>query len=155
MDDNRVVPEAGSTRAGAPEKGLFLPVIDLGIPGYDEAVEIGRVASPPCTGPPQSCGDSVAIEIIDTLPDEKTLQRVDRELHALSKVAGHRNVVAVHPTDLRPLDGRPSIVMELVPGGTLAEWVSRRVPCRGRKWSRSGSCGRCAAVGPSAGRDPS
>ena len=45
MDDNRVVPEAGSTRAGAPEKGLFLPVIDLGIPGYDEAVEIGRVAS--------------------------------------------------------------------------------------------------------------
>jgi serine/threonine protein kinase len=100
------------------------PALDLGIPGYAEAEEIGRGGfATVYRARRQRLGDWVAIKLIDTVPDERALRRVNRELSALGRVGGHPNVVAVHDAGRRA-DGRPYIVMELVPGGTLGQQLS-------------------------------
>jgi serine/threonine protein kinase len=101
-------------------------VVDLGIPGYGEAEEIGRGGfATVYRARRERLGDLVAIKLIDTVPDERVLRRFERELQAMGKVAGHRNLVAVHDADRRA-DGRPYIVMELIPGGTIAAEARRR-----------------------------
>ncbi|MFN2505022.1 MAG: serine/threonine-protein kinase [Acidimicrobiales bacterium] len=113
---------------GPPPAGSMPPVVDLGIPGYESAEEIGRGGfATVYRARRQRFGDWVAVKVIDTVPDERSLRRFERELEAMGKVAGHRNLVAVYDAGQRD-DGRPYIVMELVPGGTLADRLRREGP---------------------------
>src|SRR5215213_6137290 len=102
--------------------------VDLGIPGYEDGEEIGRGGfATVYAARRRGFGDLVAVKLMGAVPDDRSLRRFEDELAALGKVTGHRNLVTVYAADRRG-DGRPYIVMELLPGGSLADQLSRRGP---------------------------
>jgi len=64
----------------------------------------------------------VAVKVLDKRADPRTRERFDREFRFMSAIR-HPNVVSVH--DAGEERGRPYIVMDLVPGGSLAQRASR------------------------------
>ena len=57
-----------------------------------------------------------------TLDSEKEQRRFLREAGAAGRMSGHPGIVTVHDAGLLP-DGRPYLVMELCPGGSLTKWL--------------------------------
>ena len=57
-----------------------------------------------------------------TLDSDKEQRRFLREAGAAGRMSGHPGIVTVHNAGLLP-DGRPYIVMELCPGGSLTKWL--------------------------------
>jgi len=55
--------------------------------------------------------------------DEGVRARFEREALAATRLSGHPNVVTIY--DVGEQDGRPFIVMELIPGGTVADRIER------------------------------
>src|SRR5262245_32259692 len=99
--------------------------VDLAIPGYTDAEEIGRGSYATVYRARRAhFGDAVAVKLLDVAVDERSARRFEAELLALGRVSGHPNVTAVHDAGVRA-DRRPFIVMEYVPGGSLAEALAR------------------------------
>jgi hypothetical protein len=73
----------------------------------------------------QAVGREVAIKI-DTrvLLTERDQRRFLREVTAAGRLSGHPNVIDVYDAGTLP-DGRPYMVMELCPGGSLQDELSR------------------------------
>src|SRR3954454_24423984 len=68
-----------------------------------------------------SVGRYVAVKVLSrTLDAERDRRRVVREATSAGQLSGHRHVLAVYDPGV-PADGRPYLVMELCPGGSLAE----------------------------------
>ena len=57
-----------------------------------------------------------------TLDDAKERRRFLREAGAAGRMSGHPGIVTVHDASILP-DGRPYLVMELCPGGSLTTWL--------------------------------
>src|SRR4030095_5962148 len=62
----------------------------------------------------------VALKIMNLLPEREFLNRFEREVRAASAVS-HPNICAVY--DVGEADGRPFLVMELLEGKTLSEYM--------------------------------
>ena len=75
----------------------------------------------------------VAIKLLHRTLDEQHTQRLLREARALAKLS-HPHVVQVY--EVGELDGRAFIVMELVRGRTLREWIRREPRPRWRECVR-------------------
>ena len=103
------------------------------IPGLEDPVEVGRGAFGVVYRARQAEFDrEVAVKVLTSaLEDETSRSRFDRECRALGSLSGHPNIVTVYAAGLLD-DGRPYLVMELLPGGTLAERLARdgRLPWR-------------------------
>ncbi|GAB2980976.1 serine/threonine-protein kinase [Saccharothrix stipae] len=70
----------------------------------------------------------VAVKVDDrVLRTERDRRRFLREAHAAARLSGHPHVVAVHDANVTP-EGIPYLVMELCPGGSLADLVRREGP---------------------------
>ncbi len=57
-----------------------------------------------------------------TLEEPKERRRFLREAGAAGRMSGHPGIVTVHDAGILP-DGRPYLVMELCPGGSLTRWL--------------------------------
>ena len=66
-------------------------------------------------------GRQVAVKVLDErfAKDPDVTKRFTREALAAAKLSGHHNIVMIFDVD--ECDGRPMIVMEYLPGGTVAE----------------------------------
>lgn len=66
-------------------------------------------------------GRQVAVKVLDErfAEDPDITKRFTREALAAAKLSGHHNIVTIFDVD--ECDGRPMIVMEYLPGGTVAE----------------------------------
>jgi eukaryotic-like serine/threonine-protein kinase len=66
-------------------------------------------------------GRQVAVKVLDErfAKDPDVTKRFTREALAAAKLSGHHNIVTIFDVD--ECDGRPMIVMEYLPGGTVAE----------------------------------
>ncbi|MEL7158814.1 MAG: serine/threonine-protein kinase, partial [Actinomycetota bacterium] len=71
----------------------------------------------------------VAVKVLNRLTSEADQRRFERECRIMGRLSTHRNVVTVYNAGYTN-DGRPYIEMELIDGGTLAEWVkvNGRIP---------------------------
>jgi serine/threonine protein kinase len=98
--------------------------IDLGIPGLEEAQEIGRGGFGVVYRARQSVvGRSVAVKMLSIGSlSEDTRRRFEHECKAMAAVSSHPNIVALYDSGVSSA-GRPYIVMELVSGGTLASQI--------------------------------
>ncbi|MCU1591134.1 MAG: protein kinase/LuxR family transcriptional regulator, partial [Frankiales bacterium] len=77
-------------------------------------------------------GDAVAVKVFPGL-DADTDRRLQREMSAATRLSDHPNIVNVRRSGVA-VDGQPYLVMDLIPGGTLADsvradgpWSSDRV----------------------------
>lgn len=98
----------------------------LGIAGIADVSEIGRGGF----GVVYRCteidfGRTVAIKRLMGDFDEQSRIRFDRERLALGSLSGHPNIVTVHRSGFTD-SGDPYLVMEFVPGGSLADQLNRR-----------------------------
>ena len=66
-------------------------------------------------------GRQVAVKVLDErfAKDPDVTKRFTREALAAAKLSGHHNIVMIFDVD--ECDGRPMIVMEYLPGGTVAD----------------------------------
>jgi uncharacterized protein YkwD len=97
---------------------------DLGLPGFDEVEEVGRGGFAVVYRARQvDLERSVAIKVLTGTFDDRARQRFDRERRSLGALSSHPNIVAVYGSGIAP-DGRPYIVMEYAPEGSLAERIA-------------------------------
>jgi serine/threonine protein kinase len=96
------------------------------IPGYDDFVEIGRGGFAVVYRARQTrLRRLVAVKVLNGGdPSPAALARFEHECAAIGALSGHRNVVAVHDAGTTD-DGRPYLTMEYLPGGSLAEHLTR------------------------------
>jgi len=94
---------------------------ELALEGFEDFVEIGRGgfgvvyrANDP------ALSRTVAIKVLTAQLDSTNQRRFDRERKALGSLSGHPNIVTVYGSGFLS-DGRPYILMEFLPGGSLAD----------------------------------
>lgn len=93
----------------------------LGLPGFDELVEIGRGGFGVVYRARQrDFNRTVAIKIISGIVDEQARQRFERERQAMGTVSTHPHIVTIHASGFTD-DGNPYLVMEYMSGGSLAD----------------------------------
>jgi alpha-tubulin suppressor-like RCC1 family protein/predicted Ser/Thr protein kinase len=93
----------------------------LGIVGFEELTEIGRGSFGVVYRANQvDFRRVVAIKVLSTAIDDRSRERIHRERQAMGSLTGHRAVVTVFSAGETAL-GQPFIVMEYLPGGSLAE----------------------------------
>ena len=99
-----------------------LPTID----GYADLVPIGRGGLGDVYRAVQlATGADVAIKILRDVSDSSVAwHRTRRELNALLALSGHANVVQI--VELLELPAGPALVMELAPGGSVADLLRER-----------------------------
>ncbi|HEY2706005.1 MAG TPA: kelch repeat-containing protein [Candidatus Dormibacteraeota bacterium] len=104
--------QQGSTPAG----------VDLGVPGCEHAVEIGRGGFGAVYRAWQpEFGRTVAVKVLGQAGLEaETRRRLGRELRAMGALSGHPHIVTVHSAGFTDA-GNPYLVMGFEPGGTLAD----------------------------------
>jgi tetratricopeptide (TPR) repeat protein len=91
-------------------------------PRYQEARQIGRGGMGAIyLAEDRELGRKVAIKVLDDrfAGDEQLRQRFKREALTAARLAGHARVITIF--DVGEWEGRPFIVMEYLPGGTLAD----------------------------------
>jgi serine/threonine-protein kinase len=78
-------------------------------------------------------GRPVAVKVLAAryANDESLRRRFSREALAAARLSGNPNIVTIF--DVTAHDGRPMIVMELLPGGSLEQRLTRGVPCAPRQ----------------------
>ena len=98
--------------------------VDLGVPGIGAAARVGAGGFGTVYRAEQvGFGRQVAVKVLNAVVEEEVeLRRFDRERNALGSVADHPNIVSVFSSGLTS-DKRPYLVMEYLPGGTLAGLV--------------------------------
>ena len=90
-------------------------VVDLGIDGYEQAVEVGRGGFSVVYRARQPAFQRyVAIKILSVVLDDARIDRFRRECEAIGSLSGHPNIVTVYDSG-RLANGRPYLVMELLP----------------------------------------
>jgi serine/threonine-protein kinase PknK len=102
---------------------------DLGIPGISEATQVGQGSSGVVYRARQDAGGrTVAVKalFVSELGDEDG-RRFERECRALGALAGHSHIVAIFESGMSA-QGRPYLVMDYLPGGTLAQRLQREGP---------------------------
>lgn len=99
-----------------------LTTIDLGIHGLDDAVEIGRGGFGSVYRARQTALQrTVAIKVLrNAVEDRRARSRFERECWAMGTLAGHPNIITVHGSGFTD-QGQPYIIMDFMPGGTLAD----------------------------------
>jgi serine/threonine protein kinase len=103
-------------------------VPDLGVPGVCDAVQIGRGSTATVFRALQPAANRwVAVKVPNERPDAAARLRFEHEAFALGAVSDHPNVLAVHDAGCAS-DGRPYLVLQFCPGGSLADHVRRRGP---------------------------
>ncbi|MDH4077385.1 MAG: protein kinase, partial [Acidimicrobiia bacterium] len=103
--------------------------VDLGIPGLGPAVRIGYGGFAEVYRARQiNLNRDVAVKVLRASgADERARMRFTRECHAVGAVSGHPNIVGVHEGGFTD-DGRAYLVMELCPGGSLADRLATSGP---------------------------
>ena len=78
-------------------------------------------------------GREVAVKVLSDryAEDESLRRRFSREALAAARLSGNPNIVTIF--DVVEHGGRPMIVMELLPGGSLEQRLTRGVPCAPRQ----------------------
>jgi non-specific serine/threonine protein kinase len=101
-------------------------MVDLGIPGCEHAVEIGRGGFGAVYRAWQpEFGRTVAVKVLGQAGLEaETRRRLARELRAMGALSGHPHIVTVHSAGFTEA-GNPYLVMGFEPGGTLADRLRR------------------------------
>lgn len=103
--------------------------MDIGVPGVEEAEEIGaggygcvyRAHQP-------AFGRTVAVKLLrGRMLDQKVLDRFERECRAIGAVSGHPNIVHVYDAGTTS-QGHPYMVMEFLPLGSLGDRLNREGP---------------------------
>lgn len=103
--------------------------VDLGIPGISDAVPVGRGGfGTVYRARQEKIGRTVAVKVlsISALGDEER-RRFERECQTLGAVSGHPNIVAIFDSGTSG-EQRPYLIMDYLPGGTLAEGLERNGP---------------------------
>jgi serine/threonine-protein kinase PknK len=103
------------------------PVVDLGIPGFADAVEFARGGFGVVYRARQPAfGRTVAIKVLSGASlDERMRERFERECQAMGSLSGHPGIVTVYESGYAA-DGRPYLAMELMTRGSLADHLARR-----------------------------
>jgi non-specific serine/threonine protein kinase len=103
--------------------------VDLGVPGCEHAVEIGRGGFGAVYRAWQpEFGRTVAVKVLGQAGLEaETRRRLGRELRAMGALSGHPHIVTVHSAGFTE-GGNPYLVMGFEPGGTLADRLRRAGP---------------------------
>ena len=98
---------------------------DLGIPGFEQPVEVGRGGFGVVYRAYQpKFNRTVAIKVLTgAAVDSKTRERFDRERVAMGSLSAHPNIMTVYDAGFTTF-GHPYIVMEYTPIGSLADLVS-------------------------------
>ncbi len=95
--------------------------VDLGIEGLVWQATLGRGGSGTVYQAfDEAHGRTVAVKILDTSLDETSKRRFDRERRAMGSVGSHPNIITVLTSGVSAHD-RPYLVMEQMPGGSLAD----------------------------------
>ncbi len=101
---------------------------DLHAAGFQDAVEIGRGGFGVVYRCHQTALDrTVAVKILTADLDEENLARFFREQKAVGRLTGHPNIVHVLHIGATTT-GRPYLVMQYYPRGSLDEWIRRHGP---------------------------
>ncbi len=102
------------------------PRVELPIEGISGAVAVGRGSFGVVYRAVQSAyRRDVAVKVLnEPLLDEDARRRFDRECQALGSLSAHPNIVTLHSAGITP-DGRPYLIMDYLPGGTLADRIAR------------------------------
>jgi hypothetical protein len=115
------------------------PPIDLGIEGLTDAEHIGSGGAADVYRADQTrLGRTVAVKILRATTTEKSQQQFEREAQTLGRLSSHPGIVTLLEAGVTA-HGRPFLLMEFCPNGTLAE-LGRRT--NGIHWSDS-----CRIVG--------
>ena len=72
-------------------------------------------------------GRQVAVKVLDPGADALSLERFERECAAMGMLSSHPNIVTIFDAGVTD-DGRPYLVMEHMPGGTLDDRLERDGP---------------------------
>jgi serine/threonine protein kinase len=113
--------------------------VDLGIDGYDHAVEIGRGGFAHVYRARQRAFErDVAVKILAPISlDDATIRRFDRECRAMGSLSWHPNIVTIYDAGTTHA-GRPYLAMEDATGGSLADRVQRDGPVPWREVAEIG-----------------
>jgi serine/threonine protein kinase len=102
------------------------------LPGLTDPVEIGRGGFGVVYKAVETdLNRAVAVKILTGNLDDLALQRFDRERRAMGALSGHPNIVAIYRSGLTG-DSRPYLIMEYLPGGSMAERITDRGPLEWR-----------------------
>lgn len=102
--------------------------VDIGVSGYENAVEVGRGGFAVVYRAWQPGFDRyVAIKVVSSNLDAKAMSRFERECVAIGALSEHPNIVTVHELGWTD-DGRPFIVMEFLTGGSLGSRIDKQGP---------------------------
>ena len=95
------------------------------IPGYENLMLIGSGAFSRVYRAEQTkLKRDVAIKVLNFgLNDQADRESFQRETELMARVSAHRDIVTVHDTEFTS-NGQPCIVMELYPGGSLADFIA-------------------------------
>ena len=97
------------------------PGASLGIEGVSDAVEVGRGGFAIVYRAHQPAFDrTVAVKVLNSIPDETSLQRFQREVRAMGKLSEHPAIATVLDAGTTP-DGRPYLLMPFLSGGSLMD----------------------------------
>jgi serine/threonine protein kinase len=106
---------------------------DLGVSGYENAVEVGRGGFAVVYRAWQPGFDRyVAIKVVSNNLDARVMSRFERECVAIGALSEHPNIVTVHELGWTG-DGRPFIVMEFLTGGSLGHRIEKQGPLHWRQ----------------------
>jgi len=103
--------------------------VELGIPGISDATQVGRGGfGTVYRARQEKIGRTVAVKIlgVSTLGADEQ-HRFERECQALGSVSGHPNIVSILDSGTSS-EQRPYLIMDYLPGGTLAEGLDREGP---------------------------
>jgi serine/threonine protein kinase len=103
--------------------------VDLGIPGLDQAVEIGRGGFAVVYRAVQATfRRTVAVKVLSRrTADPASYERFIRECEAMGLLSDHPNIVTVFDAGTTSM-GNPYIVMAFVPGGSLQDRLDAQGP---------------------------
>lgn len=111
--------------------------VELGIDGYERAVEIGRGGfSVVYRAWDVAFERNVAIKVVAADRRDTEVDRFARECAAIGRLAGHPNIVTVYNAG-RLASGQPYIVMEFLSEGSLA----KRTAARPLDWAKATEIG--------------
>lgn len=100
-------------------------IVDLGLPDIIGAQKLSDGGSGTVYRAQQAgVGRSVAVKVLALRPDGDDIARFEAECHALGSLSSHPNILTVYDSGLTGF-GRPYLVLELAPGGTIGERIER------------------------------
>src|SRR6202158_5791284 len=95
---------------------------------FDEVVEIGRGSvGVVYRAHEREFNRTVAVKVLTGRFDDDTRRRFEEERHTMGALSSHPNIVTIYGSGSTD-DGQPFIVMEYMPGGSLAVQLERDGP---------------------------